>query len=67
MAKRMEEKKRKRKMKPVSAGPGIRPNVQGLKPVTMDWSRPTPHVYALWSPAEKNPDLATTTFRKPTL
>jgi len=63
----MEQKKRARKKNPNVAGPRFRPNVQGLKPVTMDASRPTPHVYALWSPEEKNPDLATTTFRKPTV
>jgi len=67
MAERMERKKRMRKRNPNKAGPGIRPNVQGLKPVSMDWSRPTPHVYALWSPEEKNPDLAITAFRKPTI
>jgi len=67
MAERMERKKHARKKNPVVAGPRFRPNVQGLKPVSMDWSRPTPHVYALWSPEEKVPDLETTKFRKPTL
>lgn len=57
MAERLEQLKNRRTVNPVLAGPAIRPNTEGLQPVSMDWSRPTPHVYALWSPTEKQPNI----------
>jgi len=65
MADRLEQLSKRHNFNPVLAGQQVRPNVEGLKPVNPDTSRPLPHYYNLWSPSEKKPDLAKTTFRKP--